>query len=133
MILLNFVFGSGRLSLDLRWIVCLLLQQITRILLFFNIAYICLKCHAHGSAATILDFYRIVNALLWKDDLVKHDELFVAILAGSVLDILVLVVEHEADPLLDGIPEDLTSNTPVLCLVVALALKLLVISSFVEV
>ena len=86
-----------------------------------------------GSAAGGLYFYGIVNTPAWKDDLIKHDELFVAILAGQVLDILVLVVEHEADPLLDGVPEYLTSDTSVLCLVVALALKLLVVSSFVEI
>ena len=96
------------------------------------------KGHAQGGPAGILDFYRIVDTFAWKDDLVKHDELFVAILASHILDILVLVVEHEADPLLDGIPECLTSDTPephtpVLCLVVALALKLLVVSSFVEI
>ena len=92
-----------------------------------------LKGHAQGGPAGILDFYRIVDTFAWKDDLVKHDELFVAILASHILDILVLVVEHEADPLLDGIPEYLTSDTPILCLVVALALKLLVVSSFVEI
>lgn len=91
------------------------------------------KGHAQGGPAGILDFYRIVDTFAWKDDLVKHDELFVAILASHILDILVLVVEHEADPLLDGIPEYLTSDAPILCLVVALALKLLVVSSFVEI
>lgn len=91
------------------------------------------KGHAKGGTAGILDSYRIVDTFAWKDDLVKHDELFVAILTRRILDVLVLVVEHEADPLLDGIPEYLTSNTPVLCLVVALALKLLVVSFFVEI
>ena len=91
------------------------------------------KGHAKGGTAGILDSCCIVDTLAWKDDLVKHDELFVAILAGCILNILVLVVEHEADPLLDGIPEYLTSDTPVLCLVVALALKLFVVSSFVEI
>ena len=91
------------------------------------------KGHAQGGPAGILDFYRIVDTFAWEDYLVKHDELFVAILASHILDILVLVVEHEADPLLDGIPEYLTPDTPILCLVVALALKLLVVSSFVEI
>ena len=89
--------------------------------------------HAQRSATGVLDSYGIVDTLAWKDDLVKHAELFVAVLASQVLDILVLVVVHEADPLLDGVPKYLASNASVLCLVVSLVLKLLVVSSFVEI
>ena len=69
----------------------------------------------------------IIDALAWKHDLVKHDKLLVTVLACLVLNVLVRVVVHEADPLVDRVAEYLTANATV-CRVVALVLKLFVVS-----
>ena len=62
----------------------------------------------------------MIDALAWKYDLVKHDKLLIAVLASLVFNVLVFVVVHQTNPLLDWVPEYFTANTFVFSLVVAL-------------
>ena len=42
----------------------------------------------------------------WKDYLFEHHEVFIAELAGLILNVDVLVHVHEAEPLLHGVDRD---------------------------
>ena len=44
-----------------------------------------------------------INASLWEDDFLKHSEWLVAEFASLVNDKFVLIVLHQAEPLLDWI------------------------------
>ena len=48
----------------------------------------------------------VILAVLWKDYLIEHKELLVAVFASLVLNELVLVMVHQADPLSERITED---------------------------
>ena len=55
---------------------------------------------------TDLIFAWVVLAVLWKDYLIEHEELLIAVFASLILNELVLVMVHQADPLFERVAED---------------------------
>ena len=51
----------------------------------------------------LLLLFLVVEAGLRENDQVKHAELLVTVFTGLVGDVLVLIVIHETEPLLEGI------------------------------
>lgn len=58
----------------------------------------------------LLRMFLEVDAGVGEDDLVEHAELLVAVLARLVLDVLVPVVVHQAEPLHEGVESRLTAH-----------------------
>ena len=49
---------------------------------------------------------RVIYAVFRKDYLVEHKELLIAILTSLILNELILIMVHQADPLFERVAED---------------------------